>query len=188
VLSAHAGVRSVLLITREDAGGEKQIVAYVVPTDPSLDKRELRRAVREQLPEYMVPGAFTYLHAIPLTPNGKIDKAALPAPVPEAADPEGEAAPAGSMEAMVAEIWKEVLDLSDIDIRANFFDLGGHSLLATRIAARLREELGVDIPVRVVFEAPTVVELADRVLALAVDGVSQDVFSSALDSVKPRSS
>jgi acyl carrier protein len=183
VLASHPGVRSVLLTTRDDAAGEKRIVAYVVPVDPSLDKGELRRAVREKLPEYMVPGAFVYLDSIPLTPNGKIDKAALPEPTEDHGAAPVETAASGSIEEILADIWKNVLELDRVDIRTNFFDLGGHSLLATRIAARIREALGVDMPVRLIFEAPTIAELAERVTAALVAAASATDLEDALASV-----
>jgi amino acid adenylation domain-containing protein len=132
--------------------------AYVVG---SVDG--LHAALRAQLPDYLVPQTFTSLPTIPLTRNGKLDKAALPAPVRSAAD---DAAPAGAVEETIAAIWREVLDLDALGRHEHFFDVGGHSLVATAIAARLSGSFGVEVSVRAVFDAPTVAELGESIGAL----------------------
>jgi acyl carrier protein len=124
----------------------------------------LRAYLRGKLPEYMVPSAFVALEQLPLSPNGKVDRNALP--VPEGARPELEeayVAPATAMEQALAELWAEVLGLQRVGTQDNFFELGGHSLLATQVISRLRKTLQVELPLRALFEAPTVAALAERI-------------------------
>jgi acyl carrier protein len=140
-------------------------VAYVVSRDrATATATELRAYLKEKLPEYMVPSAFVFLDAMPLTPNGKLDRKALPVPGRNYRESEdGFAAPGTPVEEMIAGIWAEVLKLEEVGIHDNFFDLGGHSLKATQVMSRVREALQVDLTVRVLFEGPTVAELAARV-------------------------
>ncbi|HYH78800.1 MAG TPA: amino acid adenylation domain-containing protein, partial [Longimicrobium sp.] len=159
VLSAHAGVREARVIVREDAPGEKRLVAYVVG---GVDAEEVREQLRRSLPEYMVPAAVVVLESLPLTPSGKLDRKALPAPE-YAADAERYEAPRTPTEEVLAGIWAEVLRQERVGVRDGFFDLGGHSLLATRVVSRVRELFGVELPLRALFEGPTVAELAGRV-------------------------
>jgi amino acid adenylation domain-containing protein len=165
VLAQHPKVREAVVLAREDTPGDKRLVAYVVPRqEPAPTINELRSFLKEKLPEYMIPSAFVLLDALPLTPNGKIDRNALP--VPDHNRPELEVnfvAPRTPLEEIIAEIWAEVLKVEKVGIHDNFFDLGGHSLLATQVMSRLREALRVDLPLRALFEAPTIVELAFRI-------------------------
>jgi SAM-dependent methyltransferase/acyl carrier protein len=131
---------------------------------------ELRAWLGERLPAYMVPSAFVLLDALPLTPNGKVDRRALPPP--EAVSDEEFVAPRSPVEETLARIWVELLRLDRVSVKEDFFELGGHSLLASRVVARVREEFGVEVPLRGLFEAPTVEALARLVLSLQVD--SQD--------------
>jgi len=147
------------VIMREDQPGDKRLVAYVVG-DAEADA--LRAHVRQSLPEYMVPGAFVVLDALPLTANGKLDRKALPAPE-LASSEERYVAPRTPVEEVLAGIWAEVLRLERVGVDDNFFELGGHSLLATRMASRIRAVFGVELPLRALFEGPTVAELAGRV-------------------------
>ncbi|HEY0022711.1 MAG TPA: amino acid adenylation domain-containing protein [Longimicrobium sp.] len=158
LLRQREGVRECAVLVREDAG-EQRLVAYVVgdvPTD------ELREHARRSLPEYMVPSAIVALDALPLTPNGKLDRKALPAP-DYAAGADRYVAPRTPAEEVLAGIWAEVLHLERVGVEESFFDLGGHSLLATRVVSRVRELFGVELPLRALFEGPTVAELALRV-------------------------
>ncbi|MCP4660215.1 MAG: amino acid adenylation domain-containing protein, partial [bacterium] len=123
---------------------------------------ELRRFLAERLPDYMVPGLFSFLEALPLLPSGKLDRAALPEPA-AGEQQEGRVAPRGPVEEILAGIFSEVLDVGDVGIHDDFFELGGHSLLATRAVSRIRTALGVELPLRQLFEAPTVARLAARV-------------------------
>jgi amino acid adenylation domain-containing protein len=158
-LAAYPGVREARVVAREEQPGEKQLVAYVVG---GVDRDALRAHVRRSLPEYMVPSAFVFLDALPLTPNGKLDRKALPAPDFAPAQ-ERYAAPRTPTEEVLAEIWAETLRLERVGVEESFFDLGGHSLLATRVVSRVRQVFGVEVPLRALFEGPTVAELARRV-------------------------
>ncbi|MDH3604700.1 MAG: condensation domain-containing protein, partial [Candidatus Tectomicrobia bacterium] len=160
VLSQHPAVLETVVVVREDDGQPKQLVAYVVPDGewPSLI-RDLRRHLSNTLPDYMVPAAFVRLDTLPLTPNGKIDRRVLPAP--QRIDPEtGYVAPQTPIEDLLAAIWSEVLGLAQVGRHDNFFDLGGHSLLATQVISRIRDSFKVALPVRTVFEAASIAELA----------------------------
>ncbi|MEW5928741.1 MAG: non-ribosomal peptide synthase/polyketide synthase [Gemmatimonadota bacterium] len=165
-LRAHPGVADAVCVAREDEPGERRLAAYLVPRGgvDAPAPAALRAHLRERLPEYMVPSAFVPLAAFPLTPTGKVDRRALPAPA--AAEAEGREAPLTPAGELLAGIFAGVLGVERVGGRDDFFALGGHSLLATRVAARVREAFGVELPVRALFEAPTVAELAARVEAL----------------------
>ncbi|HST62930.1 MAG TPA: amino acid adenylation domain-containing protein [Longimicrobium sp.] len=163
VLRQHPAVADCAVVAREDAPGERRLVAYVTGT---ADPAELRAHLRGSLPEYMVPGAFMALEGLPLTPSGKLDRRALPAPAQGGAGEDYEAPRTPEQEAL-AGIWAELLRVERVGVHDNFFELGGHSLLATRVVSRVRQELGVDLPLRALFEAPTVEGLAGLVSARA---------------------
>ncbi|HEU4561344.1 MAG TPA: amino acid adenylation domain-containing protein, partial [Longimicrobium sp.] len=167
VLSAHAEVREARVIVREDKPGEQRLVAYVVG---EVDADALRERLRLSLPEYMVPSAFVALERLPLTPNGKLDRKALPAPE-YAAGADRYLAPQTPVEEVLAGIWAEVLRLERVGVTESFFALGGHSLLATQVVSRIREVFTVELPLRALFEGPTVAELAGRVEALRRAGL-----------------
>ncbi|MEW5929249.1 MAG: amino acid adenylation domain-containing protein, partial [Gemmatimonadota bacterium] len=158
-------VREAVVVVREDAPGEKRLVAYVVPAEEGgAGVAGLREALGALLPEYMVPGAFVVLESIPLTANGKVDRRALPSP--ERTD-EGEyVAPRTPAEEVLAGIWAEALGLERVGVEESFFELGGHSLLATLVVSYVHEAFGVELPMRALFEAPTVAALAGRIEAL----------------------
>jgi amino acid adenylation domain-containing protein len=172
-LATLPGVREAVVMVREErseAGSrDRRLVAYVTG-DAAADA--LRRSLRERLPDYMVPAAFVTLAALPLTPNGKVDRQALPAPEAIAAAADGWIAPRTPIEEMVAGIWGEILQVSRVERDGDFFALGGHSLLATRVIARVREAFGVELPMRALFEAPTLAALAERIEALVRAGFS----------------
>jgi amino acid adenylation domain-containing protein len=160
VLQLEKGVRGCAVVVRAGANGNKQLVAYVAGESTT---QELRQALKEKLPGYMIPSAIVVLRELPLTGNGKVDRLALPGldalELSEATDQND--APRTSTEAQLAGIWREVLLVSRIGMHSNFFDLGGHSLLATLMATRMRNALGIDVPVRAIFESPTIAELAE---------------------------
>ncbi|MBV9775387.1 MAG: amino acid adenylation domain-containing protein, partial [Gemmatimonadetes bacterium] len=160
-LRAHPQVRDAAVVPREDTPGEPRLVGYVVADGEAPDGESLRAWLRERLPEYMVPAAWVVLDALPLTPNGKLDRRALPAPEPAAEA--AYVAPRTPTEEVLAGIWGEVLRVERVGVTDDFFALGGHSLLATRLASRVREAFGVELPLRALFEAPTVAALAARV-------------------------
>ena len=164
VLGRHPAVRAAAVIAREDVPGDMRLVAYVVPDGLPLDGGELRRFLEQHLPEYMVPAAIVELESLPLSPNGKLDRRALPAPDDtDSRGRDGYVAPRTPVEEMLAGIWASVLRLERVGIRDNFFALGGHSLLATQVVSRVRTAIGVELPLRALFEDPTVADLATRV-------------------------
>ncbi|HVF59868.1 MAG TPA: amino acid adenylation domain-containing protein [Thermoanaerobaculia bacterium] len=158
VMGRHPGVREAAVVARGE-GSDKRLVAYVVPSDGTADVAALRAFLKERLPDYMVPSAWVALAALPLTPNGKLDRRALPDP-PEEGSTGELVAPRTLAEELVAEIWREVLRRDRIGVHDDFFDLGGHSLLATQVLARVAEGFDVELPVRTVFEYPTLEQFA----------------------------
>jgi acyl carrier protein len=152
------GVRDCAVVAREDAPGTRRLVAYVAG---DVDASALRTELRRTVPEPLVPSAFVAVGRLPLTPSGKLDRRALPAPdaLPGAAF----VAPRTADEAAVAGAWAAVLGVERVGATDNFFEIGGHSLLATRVVARLRDAMGVELLVRTLFEAPTVEALAAAV-------------------------
>ncbi|HST58901.1 MAG TPA: amino acid adenylation domain-containing protein, partial [Longimicrobium sp.] len=159
VLRAWPGVREAAVVVREDTAGDRRLVAYVAG---EVAADELREHVRGRLPEHMVPAAFMVLEALPLTANGKLDRKALPAPE-YASSADRYVAPRTPVEEVLAGIWAEVLRRERVGVEESFFELGGHSLMATRVVSRIRQVFGVELPLRALFEGPTVGELAGRV-------------------------
>ncbi|OLP20470.1 non-ribosomal peptide synthetase [Leptolyngbya sp. 'hensonii'] len=167
-LSQHPAVRDAVAAIREDVPGDKRLVAYAVlnPTQ-EVPSSELRSFLKQKLPEYMLPTAFVLLEKMPLTPSGKVDRRSLPAPDTLRADLAASyVAPRNPVEEQTATVWAQILKLERVGIHDNFFELGGYSLLGTQVLARLRQLFSVDLPLRALFEAPTVAELADRVETL----------------------
>ncbi|AGC46270.1 non-ribosomal peptide synthetase [Myxococcus stipitatus DSM 14675] len=161
-LRAHPGVREVAVLARDDGPGGRWLVAYVVPSEREGGSvQDLRAHARARLPEYMVPSAFVSLPVLPLTPNGKLDRKVLPSPRAEVSG-ETSSAPRTAMEQVVADVLAPLLGLERMGREDHFFERGGHSLLATRAMSRLRQALGRDLPVRLLFESPTVARLAER--------------------------
>jgi hypothetical protein len=183
VLRACPGIGEVLVTTREDASGQKQLMAYFVRHADGL-LEDVRLYLRERLPDYMVPSVMVELESMPLTLNGKIDEGRLPKPGhAEASEEEGE--PGNAVEEVLLGIWAEVLKLDTITVHDNFFDCGGHSLLSVLLVSRIREALQTDLPLRTIFEAPTVRRLAGKMLvdpteARRIDAVAR-MFLHFLD-------
>jgi hypothetical protein len=197
VLLRHPGVREAVVVAREDVPGEKRLAAYVVPRGPQAQAAgELRGFLRSRLPAYLVPSAFVTLGSLPLTPGGKVDRRALPAP-----EGGGECVPPRTAaERELARVWSEVLGVERVGVYDDFFELGGHSLLAARVAARVRQGLGVDLPLPVLFEAPTVAALAEEIarrrkeqedgrqldrLLEEIEGLSEEEVEAALTGDQP---
>ncbi|MBM0108856.1 amino acid adenylation domain-containing protein, partial [Steroidobacter sp. S1-65] len=175
-LLRHSRVREAAALVREDSPGEKRLVAYVSPrANSSLNVEELRAHLQATLPDYMVPSAFVILQSFPLTPSGKLDRRALPAPQVEAYASEEYEAPQGEIEQTLARIWQELLQLERVGRQDNFFELGGHSLLATRAVTQINRLLDVDIKLRHVFEKPTIRRLAEIILQKIADQMSEEV-------------
>jgi amino acid adenylation domain-containing protein/thioester reductase-like protein len=188
-LSQSPAVGQAVVVVREDVPGDKRLVAYIVPSDRSLEiehfdednlessvgtdnsaliaqlPRELRAFLKSRLPDYMIPSSFVLLDAMPLTPNGKVNRRALPAPNHNAAQERAFVAPRTPLEATLAAVWGEVLRVERVSIDDNFFELGGHSLLATQLIFRAQSALQVTLPVRAFFEAPTVAGMAQAIEA-----------------------
>ena len=159
VVATHPAIRQAVVVASQGSEGDARLAAYVVPRPGmELDVAALRAHVHERLPEYMAPAAWEVLDELPLTPNGKVNRRALPAPAGRAAA--AWVAPRNPVEEIVAAIWADVLGRERIGIYDRFLDLGGHSLLATRVLARMRRAFRLELPLRILFEAPTVAALA----------------------------
>jgi acyl-coenzyme A synthetase/AMP-(fatty) acid ligase len=165
-LAAHPDVRQAVVVVREDSSGEKRLIAYVTgasePAGPQGDP--LRVHLAATLPAHMLPSAYVRLGSLPMTPNGKVDRRSLPLPEESPLGEVGFAAPEGEAETALARLWSEVLDVNHIGRDDDFFALGGHSLLATKLILRIRQDLGVEISLRDVFEAPRLAAMAEHVL------------------------
>jgi len=166
-LAQHPEVREAVVIVREDSPGEKRLVAYIVPeAEEELAASVLRSFLKSKLPDYMVPGAIVFLEAIPLTPNAKVNRRALPAPD---GDNLSESAsfipPRTNTELQLSQIWSEVLNVTPVGVTNNFFDLGGHSLLAVRLMARIERQLGIHLPLATLFAESTIESQANLLSA-----------------------
>ena len=176
-LRKHPAIREAVVLLREDIPGVKRLVAYLVSYEKNeVSANEFRRLLKKSLPDYMVPSVFVLLGKIPVTPDGKTDRSALPLPT------EADLAkmsmvkyepPRSKEEKTVARIFERLLRLGQVGLRDNFLDLGGHSLLATRLCAEVEGKLGVRIPIKSVFEGPTVVELAKTILEVKEKGAGK---------------
>ncbi|HEX6904704.1 MAG TPA: amino acid adenylation domain-containing protein [Thermoanaerobaculia bacterium] len=162
-LARHPGVREAVALAREDVPGEKRLVAYVVPSGrPAPETEELREALSRTLPEYMVPWTYVFLDALPVTANGKLDRRALPVPGAAGAGEIEYVAPRNELEKTIAAAWREVLGVERVGVHDNFFETGGSSLLIVKLHARLKETLGLDVPVMELFRYTTVDSLARK--------------------------
>ncbi|MBZ4423327.1 non-ribosomal peptide synthetase, partial [Myxococcus sp. RHSTA-1-4] len=171
-LTQHPQVKEAVVEVREDRPGDRRLVAYVVA--PGVEAQALKDFARRQLPEYMVPSALVLLEALPLTPNGKVDRRVLPAPESPASSQREHVAPRTELEQHLAALWTEVLGATRPGVDDDFFELGGHSLLATRLVSRIRASFGVELPLRALFEAPTLGALARRIEAARGEGAAPE--------------
>ncbi|MFH7028943.1 MAG: amino acid adenylation domain-containing protein [Heteroscytonema crispum UTEX LB 1556] len=167
IITLYPGIKQTVVMGRDDASGHQRLVAYIVPKafsneiSQTVFTKELRNYLKEKLPEYMVPSAFVVLTAFPLTPTGKIDRRALPAPEHVRQEPEKTfVAPRDELELQLTKIWEQVLGIQPIDVRSNFFDLGGHSLLAVSLFAQIEKKFGKKLPLATLLQSGTVEALA----------------------------
>ena len=169
VLEQHPGVSQAVVVAREDVPGDKRLVGYVVAENANgVSTTELRNHLGKHLPEYMTPSAFVQMAKLPLSPNGKVDRKALPAPEGSREESSDYVAPRNAVEEKLAEIWSEVLHVGMIGVHDNFFSLGGHSLLATQVVSRIRKWSQIELPLRALFEGPTIEKLGLRIAEMKV--------------------
>ncbi|GGA46190.1 non-ribosomal peptide synthetase [Okeania sp. KiyG1] len=159
VLLKHPQVKEAVVIAREDNPGDKRLVAYVVAKGSQPVMSELRSFAKSKLPDYMIPAAFVMLESLPLTPNGKVNRRALKAPELDSSTSAPFVGPQTPAQELLADIYASVLGIEQVGIHDNFFELGGHSLFGTQVISRLRETFAVEMPLRSIFEAPTVAQL-----------------------------
>lgn len=161
VLEKYPNVKTSAVIDREDVPGDKRLVAYIVPNPEQIPTTgQLRRFLQEKLPEYMIPSAFVVIETLPLSPNGKLDRQALPKPAKRQNEASEFVAPSTAMETTLAQIWCEILDIDRVGVKDNFFDLGGTSILAFQVATQVRDKLKLDLKTVKLFEHPTIAALA----------------------------
>ncbi len=188
MLLDHAAIKEAVVLGCRDQCGDQRLAAYLVPaTQPAPTVSDLRRFLKEKLPDYMIPSVFVIQDALPLTPTGKVDRLALPAPNksrPELGN--SYVAPSTPVEKELAQIWAEVLSLDEIGIHDNFFDLGGHSLLATQVISRVINAFKVELPIKSLFESPTVADMAVVItenIAKKVDDEELSLMLGELESI-----
>ena len=187
VLASHPSVRECVVLAREDNPGLRLLVAYLVGlvgtgSDTAPDTGALRTFLAQRLPDYRVPAAFVVLEALPLSSNGKVDRKALPAPDRARRERQGEIiAPRTPTEEILADIWKELLNLEQLSVEDGFFELGGHSLLANQVLARVHQTFGVDLPLREVFKRPTIAGLGELIDEQVRATTSDDDLAALLD-------
>jgi syringomycin synthetase protein SyrE len=168
-LVEHPGVREAVVLAREDVPGQKQLVAYVTLAEGAVATgiaTRLRADAQDRLPDYMLPAAYVVLDALPLSPNGKLDRQALPAPADEAYAHRHYEAPWAGVEQGLAQLWSALLGVERVGRHDRFFELGGHSLLAIQLVTRVRETFGVDLSLKVLFERQSLEALADLITSL----------------------
>jgi len=165
ILGQYPSLTQAIVVAREDVPGDKKLVAYIVANpEQSPSQVELRHFLQSRLPEYMLPASFIFLDTLPLNPNGKIDRRALPVPdISGVSLSNNFIPPQNPTEEVLATIWAKVLRLEQVGIHDNFFELGGHSLLATQVMSRIRQALGIEIPLKLLFENPTIASLAEAI-------------------------
>jgi acyl carrier protein len=169
LLNEHPAVRESVVIAKEGVNGDKRLIAYIIPREgQNPNRHQLRQYAQERMPDFMVPAQVVFMKAFPQTPNLKIDRKALPPPEADVKEEESNfEPPATEVEAAVAELWRELLGVQRIGRRDNFFESGGHSLLAMQCVVRVHDRFGVDLPLKNLFERPTVAGLAEAIEALS---------------------
>ena len=181
-LREHSAVSEALVVAQDDESGEQRLVAYVVPqAGETLNASELRRALKERLPEYMVPTWYVELDKLPLTPNGKVDRRNLPPCTDFQSSRDGYVAPRNPIEVELVGIWQQLLNVSPIGVHDNFFELGGHSLLLTRLASQLRQTFHVEMSLRELFSAPTIDEIMQLIAAKQIGAEDSAELAQMID-------
>ena len=180
VLNDHENVREAAVIVREDTPGNQRLVAYVVLRQPDNHLRDFMRA---RVPDHMVPAVFVMMDKLPLTSNGKVDYAALPIPDQTFDSVKEFVAPRTHTEETLEQIWREILRVARVGIYDNFFELGGHSLLATQVISRIRKTLKVDLPLRTIFDSPTIADLATHVSASRMESDEIEKLNQLLERI-----
>ena len=181
VLGEHPAVNQGVVIVREDRPGDKRLAAYYVPqSGVDATVTELRKHLRGKLPEYMIPQHFVELPALPTTPNGKLDRKALPAPFHVGTEEQSYEAPRTEMETRLAKIWQEVIGIDRVGIHDNFFEIGGHSLLAVQVVARVKEAVGIELTLRsiVLGNLEQIADQLQQVLSQNQENTSDDRLHS----------
>lgn len=163
-INAHPAVQDSIITVGEDAANEKCMIAYVVTENPNLTRSELAEFLNSRLPEYMIPAVFVRMDALPITSNGKVNRAALPTPAPENLLPDRiSSTPSSAVAEKITAIVCELLGIEQVGADENFFLLGGHSLLGTQVIAKIRDAFSVELPLRTIFEQPTIAGLSSEV-------------------------
>jgi acyl-CoA synthetase (AMP-forming)/AMP-acid ligase II len=185
----HKSVEAAVVLVREDPRGVKHLVAYlIVPSEKPRDARELRQFLAQRVPEYMIPSVFVFMDSLPLTVSGKVDRERLQAPNWEQLGTQVDSvAPRSPIEEKLGELWGNVLGLGRVGIHDNFFEVGGHSLLATQFMSRLNASFAMDLPLRTLFEQPTIEELAPVVTRKLLELATPQGLIALLESMKDRS-
>ena len=184
LLRAHEAVKDLAVVDREDANGNKFLCAYVVLGEP-VETGEFRDYLSNRLPAEMVPSAFVLMDKLPRTISGKVDRKALPAPGQLRAELEKVFTPPRTpIEITLAEIWSEVLGIDRVGIDNNFFEMGGHSLLVFQVISRVREAFGVDLPLRTLFEAPTVEQEALIIIEAQLDQENDAEMAQLIEEIR----
>jgi acyl carrier protein len=183
VLEQAAGVRESAVVARGE-GGQTRLVAYVAPGGAGVTGSQLREHVKQRLPGYMVPAQVVVMGALPRTESGKVDRRRLPEPEESREAQEGYVAPQTPLEEKVARIWSELLHREAVGVTDNFFDLGGHSLLATQVISRVREAFSLELPLRTLFEAPTVGQLALAIAQAQAQATSPEELLRMLEEIE----
>lgn len=185
-LEQHPAVREAVVLAKADRTGAKRLVAYAV-TDKSTvtSTSDLRAFLKQKLPDYMVPTSFVLMDSFPLTPNGKLDRAALPEPEATRDESRAYVAPRNEIEARLAQVWERVMGIERIGVTDNFFDLGGHSLLAVRLFSEIMRVFGSSIPLAAIFQSPTIAELAPLLEGERVSGSGRSLVAIQPRGTKP---
>ncbi len=178
-------IRQAVVVVREEVPGERRLVGYYVTSNNEITASDLRKQLKQCLPEYMVPALFVELDSLPLTPNGKIDRKSLPAPNESNVKTEETYAPPETpIQEMLSSIWKEVLSIHKIGIQDNFFDLGGHSLMVIKVLSRIQDEIGVLISIETLFQNPTIQELEEKIVEAQLSQIGSEDIESLLEELE----